>query len=117
MARIKRAQIRKTRTKKLFARSKGFFQGRGDQRRQATEAVMKARANAYVGRKQRKRQYRRLWVTRISAAAKSNGISYSQLIHGLNKSGIALNRKMLSELAINDPASFTALVEKAKAAL
>jgi large subunit ribosomal protein L20 len=117
MARIKRAQNRKVRTKKLFKRSKGFFQARNNTRRQANEAVMKARANAYVGRKQRKRQFRRLWITRISAAVMTHEISYSRFIHGLNLAGIEVNRKMLSELAIHDEAVFAALVGKAKDAL
>ena len=117
MARIKRAQNRKVRTKKLFKRSKGFFLARNNTRRQANEAVMKARANAYVGRKQRKRQFRRLWITRISAAVMSHDISYSRFIHGLGLAGIEVNRKMLSELAIHDEAAFAALVGQAKDAL
>ena len=117
MARIKRAQIRKKSTKKLFSRSKGFFQGRGNQRRQVMEAVTKARTNAYVGRKQRKRQFRALWITRISAATKAHGLSYSRFMHGLSLSGVDMNRKMLSELAIHDAATFEALVNQAKAAL
>ena len=117
MARIKRAQIRKKSTKKLFARSKGFFQGRGAQRRQATEAVIKARTNAYVGRKQRKRQFRSLWISRISAATKARGLSYSRFMHGLSLAGIDMNRKMLSELAIHDAAAFDAIVAKAQSAL
>jgi len=117
MARIKRAQLRKKRTQKLFKRSKGFFLARNNTRRQANEAVIKARAQAYVGRKQRKRQFRRLWIVRISAAVKPHGISYSRFMHGLSKAGIDMNRKMLSELAINDEATFTLFVEQAKQAL
>lgn len=117
MARIKGAQNRKTRSKKLFSRSRGFFLARNNTRRQATEAVMKARANAFVGRKQKKRQFRALWIARISAASKANGISYSKLIHGLNLANIELNRKMLSEIAIHEPETFTAIVETAKSAL
>ena len=117
MARIKGAQNRKTRTKKLFSRSKGFFGARKNTRRQANEAVMKARSYAYVGRKLKKRQFRALWISRISAATKLHDFSYSQFIHGLNKAGVNLNRKMLSELAIHDPAAFGALVNQAKAAL
>lgn len=117
MARIKRAQVRKVRTKKLFKRSKGFFLARNNTRRQANEAVMKARANAYVGRKQRKRQFRRLWIVRISAALKTRDLSYSKFIHGLSLANIEVNRKMLSELAIQDEAAFDAIVAKAKAAL
>ena len=117
MARIKGAQNRKTRSKKLFTRSKGFFLARNNTRRQANEAVMKARANAFVGRKQKKRQFRALWVSRISAAAKANSISYSQFIHGLKLASVEINRKMLSELAIHEPATFTAIVDIAKSAL
>ncbi|MEL6341577.1 MAG: 50S ribosomal protein L20 [Myxococcota bacterium] len=117
MARIKRAQIRKRRIKKLFRRSKGFFLARNNTIRQTTEAVIKARTNAYVGRKQRKRHFRRLWITRISAATKMHGLSYSRLIHGLDKANIQINRKMLSELAIHDQAAFGALVERAREAL
>jgi large subunit ribosomal protein L20 len=117
MARVKRAQNRKVRTKKLFSRSKGFFGARNNTRRQANEAVMKARANAFIGRKQRKRQFRRLWITRISAAVQLHDMKYSRFIHGLSLAGINLNRKMLSELAINDAQAFANIVEKAKAAL
>ena len=78
---------------------------------------MKSLVYAYIGRKQKKREFRQLWITRISAAAKMNGINYSQFMNGLKKAGINMNRKMLSEIAIADPAAFTALVEKAKAAL
>ena len=117
MARVKRAQIRKVRRKKLMKRAKGFFQQRGTTYRQANEAVMKARANAYRGRKERKRQFRRLWIVRINAASRMRGMSYSRFINGLGKAGIKLNRKQLSELAIHDTAAFDALVEEAKASL
>ena len=83
----------------------------------AKQAVMKSGNYAYIGRKQKKREFRQLWIARISAAAKSNGINYSTLMNGLKKAGVVLNRKMLSEIAINDPAGFTAIVEQAKAAL
>lgn len=83
----------------------------------AKQAVMKSGNYAYIGRKQKKREFRQLWIARISAAAKANGINYSTLMNGVKKAGIVLNRKMLSEIAINDPAGFTAIVEKAKAAL
>jgi large subunit ribosomal protein L20 len=83
----------------------------------AKQAVMKSGNYAYIGRKQKKRNFRQLWITRISAAAKMNGMNYSTLMNGLKKAGITLNRKMLSEIAINDPAGFAAIVEKAKAAL
>ena len=115
--RVKRAQNKKTSTKKLFKRSKGFFLSRGTTRRQATEAVLKARSQAYTGRKQRKRQFRRLWITRISAAVRPHGLNYSQFMNGLSKSGIEINRKMLSELAIQDQDGFGQLVAQAKKAL
>ena len=117
MARVKRAQNRKTRTKKLFKRSKGFFMSRNNTRRQANEAVMKARMNAYTGRKQRKRQFRQLWIARINAAARMNDMKYGQFMHGLKLAGIDLDRKMLSEIAIHDAAAFTQLVDLAKSAL
>ena len=117
MARIKRAQNRKVRTKKLFSRSKGFFGARKNTRRQANEAVMHARANAYTGRKQKKRMFRRLWITRIGAASRLHGLSYSQFMNGLNKAGVTLNRKALSELAIHEPEVFASIVSQAKTAL
>ena len=83
----------------------------------AKQAVMKSGNYAYIGRKQKKREFRQLWIARISAAAKANGMNYSTLMNGLKKAGITLNRKMLSEIAISDPAGFTAITEKAKAAL
>jgi large subunit ribosomal protein L20 len=112
--RVKRAQNRKVRTKKLFKRAKGFFMARGNTLRQANEAVMKARQNAFVGRKQRKRHFRSLWITRINAAAKLHGLNYSRFMHGLSVAGIDLNRKVLSELAIQDEAAFAELVQIAK---
>ncbi len=83
----------------------------------AKQSVMKSGQYAYIGRKQKKRDFRKLWITRISAAAKMNGMNYSTFMNGVNKAGINLNRKMLSEIAISDPAGFTAIAEKAKAAL
>ena len=83
----------------------------------AKQAVMKSGQYAYIGRKQKKRDFRKLWITRISAAAKMNGMNYSTFMNGVNKAGINLNRKMLSEIAISDPAGFTAIAEKVKAAL
>jgi large subunit ribosomal protein L20 len=117
MARVKRAQIRKKRVKKLFKRSKGFFMSRNNTLRQANEAVMKARMNAYTGRKQKKRQYRAMWIARINAACRPLDINYSRFMHGLSLAGIEMNRKMLSEIAIHDPAAFAELVNQAKAAL
>jgi large subunit ribosomal protein L20 len=117
MARVKRAQIRKKRVKKLFKRSKGFFQARNNTLRQANEAVLKARMNAYTGRKQKKRQYRAMWIARINAACRPLGISYSQFMHGLNLANVEVDRKMLSELAIHDADAFKQLVEVAQAAI
>jgi len=117
MARIKRAQIRKTRTKKLFKRSKGFFGARGTTRRQTHEAVLHAKANEFRGRKEKKRQFRSLWIVRINAALMSTDLNYSKFIHGLKLAGVDLNRKQLSELAIHDPAAFEAVVGQARDAL
>jgi len=116
MARIKRAQIRKTRKKNLFRRVKGFFLGRR-RLRQAIEARMRAEKNEFIGRKQRKRQFRVLWNQRINAAARIHGLSYSRFIHGLKVAGIDVNRKMLADLAIREPAAFEALVGRARGAL
>ena len=116
MARVKGAQIRVARKKKLFRRARGFFLGRSNLR-QAKQAVMKAESYAYVGRKLRKRDFRRLWTQRINAASRQHGLSYSKFIHGLKQAGVELNRKMLADLAVRDPAAFKALVDKAQAAL
>lgn len=117
MARIKRAIMTHKRRKKVLKFAKGYYGAKSKQFRTAKEAVMKSGQYAYIGRKQKKRNFRQLWITRISAACKANGVNYSTFINGLKKAGIELNRKMLSEIAIHDPAAFTALVEKAKAAL
>ena len=116
MARVKGHLNRVTRKKKLFRRVRGFFLGRKNLR-QAQEAVMKANYQAYVGRKQRKRHFRRLWTQRINAAVRMHGMNYSRFIHGLDKAGIALNRKVLADLAVHDPAVFKAIVDQASAAL
>ena len=97
--------------------AKGYYGSKSSLFKTAKQAVMKSGQYAYVGRKQKKRDFRRLWITRISAACKLNGMNYSTFMNGLNKAGITLNRKMLSEIAIADPTAFTALTEKAKAAL
>lgn len=115
--RIKRAVNAVKKRRKIFRLSKGYFGSKHRSYRIAREAVMKSQAYAYVGRKRRKRDFRQLWITRINAAARMNNISYSQLMNGLKKADIALNRKVLADLAVNDAAAFTALVEKAKAAL
>ena len=105
------------RRKKTLKLAKGYFGAKSKLFRTAKQAVMKSGQYAYIGRKQKKRDFRRLWITRISAAAKINGMNYSTFMNGLKKAGITLNRKMLAELAVSDAAAFTALTEKAKAAL
>jgi large subunit ribosomal protein L20 len=105
------------RRNKVMKMAKGYYGSKSSLFKTAKQAVMKSGQYAYVGRKQKKRDFRRLWITRISAACKMNGMNYSSFMNGLNKAGIELNRKMLSEIAIADPAAFTALTEKAKAAL
>ncbi|MBE7019525.1 MAG: 50S ribosomal protein L20 [Ruminococcaceae bacterium] len=117
MARIKGAVVTRRRHKKILKLAKGYRGAKSRLFRTANEAVMKSLVYAYIGRKQKKREFRQLWIARINAAARMNGISYSRLMNGLKKANIEINRKMLSEIAIADPAGFTALVEKAKAAL
>lgn len=117
MARVKGALMTRKRRKKTLKLAKGYWGAKSKHFKMAKQAVMKSGNYAYVGRKQKKRNFRQLWITRISAAAKMNGINYSTFMNGLKKADITLNRKMLSEIAINDPAGFTAIVEKAKAAL
>ncbi|MGN1418390.1 MAG: 50S ribosomal protein L20 [Acutalibacteraceae bacterium] len=117
MARIKGAMMTRKRRNKVLKLAKGYYGSKHSLFKTAKQAVMKSGNYAYIGRKQKKRDFRRLWITRISAACKSNGTNYSTFINGLKKAGITLNRKMLSEIAISDPAAFTALVEQAKAAL
>ena len=116
MARVKRAMMTRKRRKKVLKLAKGYFGAKGTHFKMAKQAVMKSGNYAYIGRKQRKRDFRRLWIPRISAGCHNNGINYSQFMNGLKKAGINLNRKMLSELAIHDEAAFSALVEQAKAA-
>ena len=117
MARVKGAMMTRKRRNKVLKLAKGYFGSKHKLYKTAKEAVMKSGKYAYVGRKQKKRDFRRLWITRISAAAKLNGMNYSTFMNGLKKAGIAMNRKMLAELAVNDAAAFTALTEQAKAAL
>ncbi len=117
MARVKGAMMTRKRRNKVLGMAKGYWGAKSRHYKMANQAVMKSLRYAYAGRKMRKRDFRKLWITRISAACKLNGINYSRFMHGLKVAGIDLNRKMLSETAINDPAAFTALVEKAKAAL
>ncbi len=117
MARVKGAMMTRKRRNKILGMAKGYWGSKSRHYKMANQAVMKSLRYAYIGRKQRKRDFRQLWITRISAACKLNGINYSRFMYGLKQAGIEMNRKMLSETAINDPAAFTALVEKAKAAI
>ena len=117
MARIKGAMMTRKRRNKVLKLAKGYYGSKHSLFKTAKQAVMKSGNYAYIGRKQKKRDFRRLWITRISAACKANGINYSTFMNGLKKADITLNRKMLSEIAIADKAAFSALVEKAKAAL
>lgn len=117
MARVKGAMMTRKRRKKILKLAKGYWGGKSRLFRTANEAVMKSLSYAYVGRKHKKRDFRSLWITRISAACKVNGVNYSTFINGLKKANIGLNRKILAELAVSDAAGFTSLVEKAKAAL
>ena len=117
MARVKGALATRKRRNRTLKLAKGYWGGKSRLFKTAKEAVWKSGQYAYIGRRLKKRDFRKLWITRISAAAKSNGMNYSRFMNGLKKAGITLNRKMLSEIAINDAAGFTALTEKAKAAL
>ena len=117
MARVKGAMMTRKRRNKVLKLAKGYFGSKHKLFKTAKEAVMKSGNYAYIGRKQRKRDFRRLWITRISAAAKMNGMNYSTFMNGLKKAGVQMNRKMLSELAISDPKAFTVHTEQAKAAL
>ena len=117
MARIKGAMMTRKRRNKILKEAKGYWGAKSKHFKMAKQAVMKSGNYAFVGRKLKKRDFRRLWITRISAEAKVNGMNYSTFMHGLKKAGIELNRKMLAELAVSDKAGFAALVEKAKAAL
>ncbi|MBQ9460840.1 MAG: 50S ribosomal protein L20 [Clostridia bacterium] len=117
MARVKGALATRKRRKKILKLAKGYWGAKSKHFKMAKEAVMKSGNYAYIGRKQKKRDFRRLWITRISSGCKANNINYSTFMNGLKKAGISLNRKMLSEIAIADAQAFTALVEKAKAAL
>ncbi len=117
MARIKGGMNARRKHNRVLKMAKGYRGARSKQYRVAKQAVMRAMASQYVGRKQRKRQFRQLWITRINAAARLNGISYSRFMHGLKLAGIDLNRKMLAELAVNDAEGFASLAEIAKAKL
>ncbi|HCR43433.1 MAG TPA: 50S ribosomal protein L20 [Ruminococcaceae bacterium] len=115
MARVKGAIMTRKRRKKTLKLAKGYFGSKSRHFKMAKQAVMKSGNYAYIGRKARKRDFRRLWITRISAACRADGISYSQFINGLKKAGVTLNRKMLAEIAVADENAFKSLVEKAKA--
>ena len=116
MARVKKGLNAHKRHKKILKQAKGFYGQKSKVYRAAKPAVMRSMRSAYVGRKQKKREYRRLWIARINAGARMNGISYSRLMNGLKVSGIDINRKMLAEMAIHDSAGFAKLCETAKAA-
>ena len=115
--RIKRGVNAVKKRRKIFRLSKGYFGSKSRSYRIAREAVMKSLMYAYIGRKRRNRDFRQLWIARINAAARMNGLSYSKFMHGLKVAGINLNRKVLADIAVNDAAAFAALAEKAKAAI
>ena len=117
MARVKGAMMTRKRRNKVLKAAKGYWGSKSKHFKMAKQAVMKSGNYAYIGRKQKKRDFRALWITRISAQAKVNGINYSTLMHGLKVAGVDLNRKMLAEIAVSDKEAFAALVETAKAAL
>ncbi len=117
MARVKGALMTRKRRNRVLKAAKGYWGSKSKHFKMAKQAVMKSGNYAYIGRKQKKRDFRALWITRISAQAKACGINYSQLMHGLKLAGVDLNRKMLSEIAVADKDAFAAIVEKAKAAL
>ena len=117
MARIRGAMATRKRRNKILKAAKGYWGAKSKHFKMAKQAVMKSGVYAYIGRKQKKRDFRRLWIARISAQAKVNGMNYSTFMNGLKKAGITLNRKMLSEIAISDKAAFAELAAKAKAAL
>ena len=117
MARVKGAMMPRKRRNKVLKAAKGYWGAKSKHFKMAKQAVMKSGNYAYVGRKLKKRDFRALWITRISAQAKVNGINYSQFMHGLKKAGVTMNRKMLAELAVSDKEAFASLVATAKAAL
>ena len=117
MARVKRAVNAQKKKRKVMKLAKGYFGAKSKQYRAASEQFRRSLRYAYIGRKQKKRDFRRLWIARINAAARINGLSYSKMINGLKVANIDINSKVLSELAISDPAAFAALAEKAKEAI
>ena len=116
MPRVKRGTKRRAKRKKILERASGYYLTKSKLYRSAKESVERALKFAYAGRRQKKRQYRSLWIVRIGAAAKLNGLSYSRFVNGLKKAGVELDRKILADLAVNDAAGFRSLVEQAKAA-
>jgi len=117
MARVKRGVVAKARHKKILNKAKGYYGARSKIYRVAKQAVIKAGQYAYRDRRQRKRQFRALWITRINAAARLNGLSYSRFMNGLSKAGVEIDRKVLADIAVHDAAAFAALAEQAKANL
>ena len=117
MPRVKRGTVRRAKREKLLTLAKGYYANKSKLYRFAKEAVDRALKSAFVGRRRKKRDFRRLWIVRINAAARLQGISYSQFIAGLNRAGVTVDRKMLAELAVNEPAAFAALATQAKNAL
>lgn len=117
MARVKGAMMTRKRRNKILKLAKGYWGSKSKHFKMANEQVMKSLTYAYTGRKLKKRDFRQLWITRISAGCKSNGMNYSNFMHGLKKAGVEINRKMLAELAVNDKTAFTALTDMAKAQL
>jgi large subunit ribosomal protein L20 len=116
MPRVKRGTKRRAKRKKILDRAEGYFLTKSKLYRSAKESVERGLKFAFVGRRQKKRQYRSLWIVRIAAAAKQNGISYSRFVNGLRKMGLELDRKVLADIAVNDPAAFTNLCEQARSA-
>ena len=117
MPRVRNSVASRRRKKKVLKQARGYFGGRSRLFRTAREAVNRAQAYSYRDRRVRKRDFRKLWIARINAAARLNGVSYSQLIHGLNQASVTINRKILADLAVRDPEAFTAVVEQARAHL
>jgi large subunit ribosomal protein L20 len=117
MPRVKRGTVRRAKREKLLTLAKGYYANKSKLYRFAKEAVDRALKSAFVGRRRKKRDFRRLWIVRINAAARQQGISYSQFIAGLNRAGVTVDRKMLAELAVNEPGAFAALTSRAKDAL
>ena len=117
MARVKTARTTRARHKKILKQAKGYFGAKHYRFRNANQAVMKSLSYAYVGRKDKKSDFRKLWISRINAAARMNGLSYSKFMYGLKLANVDMNRKMLAEMAVNDPAGFTAVAEVAKSKL